>query len=36
MTGWRPGVPDVITREERSEDHTVRRGHGWTTKLLPD
>jgi len=31
-----PDVPDVITCEERSEDHTVRRSYGWTTKLLRD
>lgn len=29
-------VPDVITREERNEDHTIRRIYGWTTKLLRD
>jgi len=31
-----PGVPDVITREERNQDHTIRRSSGWTTKLLRD
>ena len=31
-----PEVLNVITREERNEDHTVRRFYGWTTMLVRD